>query len=191
LSRALGDCLLSATSSYAHAKMADAQTAPFRGNRVDRRCPPPRLLRYPPAARCQSVRIAAPDSRTPNKGRKLPKLTQLLTDPATVWTTISMSQWYGGKRCRLAITSATAIWYHHGLPPLPIRCVLVRNPAGIRKPQAFLCTDLTASPATILGWYVHRWSIDETIKSTAIHQQSYSRSSHAAALARGRREHRT
>jgi DDE superfamily endonuclease len=70
--------------------------------------------------------------RTPKRGCKLPKLTQVLTDPATVWTTISMSQWYGGKRCRLDITSATAIWYHDGLPP-PIRWVLVRDPAGIRK----------------------------------------------------------
>ena len=40
--------------------------------------------------------------------------------------------------------------------------MLVRDPAGIRKPQAFLCTDLNATPATILGWYVQRWSMETT-----------------------------
>ena len=103
------------------------------------------------------------------RGRKLPKLTQVLTEPATVWTKIIMPEWYGGKRCRLQFTSATAIWYHGGLPPLPIRWVLVRDPAGIRKPQAFLCTDLDAKPADILGWYVHRWSVETTLQETRTH----------------------
>jgi len=107
--------------------------------------------------------------RPAKRGRKLPKLTQVLTDPATVWKTIIMPEWYGGKRCRLQFTSATAIWYHGGLPPLPIRWVLVRDPAGIRKPQAFLCTDLDAKPADILGWYVHRWSMETTFQETRTH----------------------
>jgi hypothetical protein len=107
--------------------------------------------------------------RTAKRGRKLPKLTQVLTDPATVWKTIVMPEWYGGKRCRLEFTSGTAIWYHGGLPPLPIRWVLVRDPAGIRKPQSFLCTDLDAKPADILGWYVHRWSMETTFQETRTH----------------------
>ena len=103
------------------------------------------------------------------RGHKLPKLTQVLTDPATVWKTIIMPEWYGGTRCRLEFASATAIWYHGGLPPLPIRWVLVRDPAGIRKPQSFLCTDLDAKPADILGWYVHRWSVETTFEETREH----------------------
>ena len=47
--------------------------------------------------------------------------------------------------------------------------MLVRDPAGIRKPQAFLCTDLNATPATILGWYVHRWSMETTFEETREH----------------------
>lgn len=107
--------------------------------------------------------------RTAKRGRKLPKLTQVLTDPATIWKTIVMPEWYGGKRCRLQFTSGTAIWYHGGMPPLPIRWVLVRDPAGIRKPQAFLCTDLDATPKAILGWYVHRWSMETTFQETRTH----------------------
>jgi hypothetical protein len=107
--------------------------------------------------------------RTAKRGHKLPKLTQVLTDPATVWTSIVMPEWYGGTRCRLEFTSATAIWYHGGMPPLPIRWVLVRDPAGIRKPQAFLCTNLDAKPKIILGWYVHRWSMETTFEETRKH----------------------
>ncbi len=80
-----------------------------------------------------------------------------------------MSEWYGGQRCRLEIATATAIWYHSGLPPLPIRWVLVRDPAGIRKPQAFLCTDLDATPASILRWFVYRWSMETTFQETREH----------------------
>ena len=80
-----------------------------------------------------------------------------------------MPTWYGDKRCRLEFVTGTAIWYHPGLPPLPIRWVLVRDPAGIRKPQAFLCTDLNAAPATILGWYVQRWSMETTFQDTREH----------------------
>ena len=80
-----------------------------------------------------------------------------------------MSEWYGGQRCRLDIATATAIWYHAGLPPLPIRWVLVRDLAGIRNPQAFLCTDLDATPAAILGWFVLRWSMETTFQETREH----------------------
>ena len=47
--------------------------------------------------------------------------------------------------------------------------MLVRDPAGIRKSQAFLCTNLDATPADILGWYVHRWSIETTFQETRQH----------------------
>ena len=107
--------------------------------------------------------------RPPKKGRKLRKLADILTDPARVWTTIVMAAWYGGKRCRLEFATGTAVWYHSGSPPVPIRWVLVRDPAGIRKPQAFLCTDLDAAPADILGWYVHRWSMETTFEETREH----------------------
>jgi hypothetical protein len=52
---------------------------------------------------------------------------------------------------------------------VPIRWVLVRDPAGVRNPQAFLCTDLNATPATILGWYVQRWSMETTFQDTREH----------------------
>ena len=74
-----------------------------------------------------------------------------------------MPYWYGDERCILEIVTGTAIWYHSGLPPAPIRWVLVRDPTGVRDPQAFLCTDLDATPVEILGMVrepvVHRNNI--------------------------------
>ncbi|GAC1520674.1 MAG: hypothetical protein NVS2B16_27890 [Chloroflexota bacterium] len=55
------------------------------------------------------------------------------------------------------ICSATALWYHPGLPPVPIRWVLIRDPDGTFPTQALLCTDLNATPLEILSWFVLRW----------------------------------
>lgn len=107
--------------------------------------------------------------RPPKKGRQLPKLAGVLHDPATVWTVLIMSDWYGGQRCKLEIATGTAVWYHPGLPPVPIRWVLVRDPSGIRDPQAFLCTDLDATPVDILGWFVQRWSMETTFQESRLH----------------------
>ena len=39
------------------------------------------------------------------------------------------------------------------MPPVPIRWLLVRNPAGELEPQAFLAADLNARPGDILAWF--------------------------------------
>src|SRR3712207_7343105 len=41
--------------------------------------------------------------------------------------------------------SGTAVWRHAGLPVVPIRWVLLRDPHRHFEPQALLCTDLTRS----------------------------------------------
>ena len=107
--------------------------------------------------------------RPPKKGHQLPKLAQRLVDPENHWTTIVLPEWYGGVRRTLDTLSGTAVWYHSGLPPAPIRWVLVRDPSGERQPQAFLSTDLTATPAEILGWFVQRWSMETTFQEARDH----------------------
>jgi hypothetical protein len=107
--------------------------------------------------------------RPRKKGARLPNLVQTLSDPATRWTTLVVPEWYGGTRRTLETVSGTAVWYHSGLPPAPIRWVLVRDPAGERQPQAFLSTDLDVAPAEILGWFVQRWSMETTLQETRDH----------------------
>jgi hypothetical protein len=60
------------------------------------------------------------------------------------------------------IVSATAIWYHTGMPPLPIRWVLIRDPQGKFRSQALLCTDLQAQPVQILARFIMRWQMEVT-----------------------------
>jgi hypothetical protein len=107
--------------------------------------------------------------RSPLKGPRLPKLTQLLHDPATVWHRHTVALWYGRTHRQLAIASGTAIWYHGGKPPVPIRWLLVRDPAGKLDPQAFLATDLEVAPSDMLHWFVARWQLEVTFQETRAH----------------------
>ena len=52
------------------------------------------------------------------------------------------------------ITSGTSVWYHTGMPVVPIRWVLVRDPQAKFDAQAFLCTNIEKEPAQILAWFV-------------------------------------
>ena len=58
---------------------------------------------------------------------------------------------------------AAALWYRGGIPPVPIRWLLVRDPSGELDPQAFLATDLNAHPHDILAWFVSRWQVEVTV----------------------------
>ena len=55
------------------------------------------------------------------KGRRLPTFKAVLADPKTVWSPITVTEWYGGRPRKLEIVSDVAVWYHSGLPPAPIR----------------------------------------------------------------------
>lgn len=107
--------------------------------------------------------------RPPLKGKRLPKLTQLLNDPATIWQPHTVALWYGRTHRIVEIASSTALWYHPGKPPVPIRWLLVRDPTGELEPQAFLATDLDAAPADILQWFVSRWQVEVTFQETRAH----------------------
>ena len=87
----------------------------------------------------------------------------------TAWKCVTIPNWYGEGQRTLAIVSDTAVWYHTGLPPVPIRWVLIRDPKGKFKPQALLCTDLTVKPAQIVKWFVLRWQLEVTFREVRTH----------------------
>jgi len=68
--------------------------------------------------------------RTPLKGPRLPTLRAVLANKKSVWTTVVVSQWYNAQQRRLLVATGTAVCYHAGIPPVPIRWVLVRDPTG-------------------------------------------------------------
>jgi len=120
---------------------------------------------FEPAPRRQTNKRGRPAK----KGNPRPKLSAVLADPATVWTRITMAEWYGGQTRTLEYVSGTSVWYSSGLPPAPIRWVLVRDPSGVRDPQAFLCTDLDPDPVVILSRFVFRWRIETTFQEVREH----------------------
>ena len=105
----------------------------------------------------------------PLKGKRLPKLTDVLADAATVWHPQRVPLWYGKRDRAIETATGTAIWYHGGLPPLPIRWMIVRDPTGLLKPQAFLATDPDVTAETMLAWFVSRWEVEVTFEEVRPH----------------------
>lgn len=102
------------------------------------------------------------------KGKRLPPLTGRLDHPATEWTRVSLA-WYDGTTRQVDLASQTALWYHAGMAPVPLRWVLIRDPLGQFAPQALLCTQLTIAPAQVLEWFVLRWHLEVTFQEVRAH----------------------
>jgi hypothetical protein len=107
--------------------------------------------------------------RPRKKGKRLPSLAQVLSDASTGWQPVTLSNWYGTPQRCLEFCSQTAVWFHSGQMPLPIRWVLLRDPLGQFEPQALLCTDPTKDPLCVIGWFVQRWSVEVTFREVRDH----------------------
>ncbi len=103
------------------------------------------------------------------KGKRLPTLQQVLLATTTPWTAVTISGWYLEPQRVVEIASATAVWYHTGMPPVPIRWVLIRDPQTKFRPQALLSTDLSLSPTQIVTSFVHRWQVEVTFQEVRTH----------------------
>jgi len=103
------------------------------------------------------------------KGERLPNLSEVAKDPATVWKLTTIANCYGESERTVEIASQTAVWYSTGLPAVPVRWVLIRDPRGEFKTQALLCTDLQADPEKILSWFVMRWQLEVTFQEVRRH----------------------
>ncbi|MBB2172089.1 IS701 family transposase [Gluconacetobacter asukensis] len=121
-----------------------------------------RLFDPPPGRTARTL------GRPRRTGARQPSLTSRLENPAIQWSEATIGAWYGGQEHRVEFISGTALWHNPGRA-VPIRYVLVRDPAGHFRPQAFLCTDLAASPVDILAWFVRRWSMEVTFAETRRH----------------------
>jgi len=107
--------------------------------------------------------------RPRTKGARLPNLADVLVDEATCWQQVTVPAWYGERERVVEICSATAVWRHGGLPVLPIRWVLLRDPQQRFDPQALLCTDPARDPLRIVRWYVRRWQVEVTFREVRDH----------------------
>jgi hypothetical protein len=107
--------------------------------------------------------------RPRTKGARLPTLATALADKETPWRRVTVPGWYGEGERIVEICSDTAVWRHAGLPVVPIRWVLLRDPRRRFDPQALLCTDTTREPLQIIGWFVQRWRLEVTFREVRDH----------------------
>jgi hypothetical protein len=103
------------------------------------------------------------------KGERLPLLSAVLTDAATRWARVTIPGWYGEGPRAVDLATGTGVWHHPGLPIIPLRWVLVRDPRGRFDPQALLSTDSTLSAVEIVGYYVRRWQVEVTFEEARRH----------------------
>jgi hypothetical protein len=103
------------------------------------------------------------------KGKRLPTLAAVAGEPTTGWTPLLVPNWYGAGVRNVEVVSDTAVWYHTGRPPVPLRWVLIRDPQGKFDTQALLCTDRDVAPEQILAWFVRRWQLEVTFEETRRH----------------------
>jgi DDE superfamily endonuclease len=98
------------------------------------------------------------------KGERLPNLCVVAEDPDAEWEPITITGWYGVQQRTVEVISETALWYSTGLPAVPVRWVLIRDPKEEFETQALLCTDLHATPELIISWFVRRWQMEATFQ---------------------------
>ena len=114
------------------------------------------------------IRQTGQNGRPRVKGQRLPTLKALLDHSDVPWMTAAVA-WYDNTTRTVELTSQTAVWYHTGKPPVPLRWVLIRDPQGEFAPQALLCTDPAIAPVQILEWFVLRWQLEVTFMETRAH----------------------
>jgi DDE superfamily endonuclease len=101
--------------------------------------------------------------RPRKKGKRLPRLDQVLQKTTTRWERVRIEGWYGAQPREVEGCSATALWYYSGTA-VPIRWVLLRDPDKRFDAQALLCTDLSQTPRQIVQWFVQRWQVEVTFQ---------------------------
>jgi hypothetical protein len=92
--------------------------------------------------RLEAARYDPAPPRTPRQtgrprlqGQRWPTFAHVRHDVTAWWRTVLVRGWYGPPERGVEITSATAVWYHSGMPPLPLRWVRVREPHGELAPK--------------------------------------------------------
>jgi DDE superfamily endonuclease len=120
-------------------------------------------LYHPPAPQPKGKR-----GPKPLKGKRQRSLQRWAERTDTPWETVEVN-WYRGERKQLWVFSRTALWYTPKLPPVAIRYVVVADPEGKLRMEAFFCTDLEATPVEILQWVVMRWSVEVTFEEARAH----------------------
>jgi hypothetical protein len=106
--------------------------------------------------------------RKPKKAARLPRLKDRVGDAAQPWRETEVT-WYEGTRKPVRLLSGVSLWHTPGQEPVRLRWVLVVDPAGEERPQAFFATDDGLAPERIVELFVLRWNVEVTFEETRRH----------------------
>jgi hypothetical protein len=94
--------------------------------------------------------------RPRRRGQRLPSLPTMIARRRR-WDRLPLTIY--GRQVSPLVFSLTALWYG-ALRDQPLQIVVVRDPSGRRRDEAFFCTDLTVGAAFILEAYARRWTLE-------------------------------
>jgi hypothetical protein len=114
-------------------------------------------------------RLPQQNGRPRLTGKRVPTFQHVLDASTTPWTRVTVARWYSQGPRDIDIVSATCVWYHSGMPVVPIRWVLIRDPQGNVAPQALLGTDIHADPMQGISWFVLRGHLATTFHAVRPH----------------------
>jgi hypothetical protein len=107
-------------------------------------------------------RRKGPIGRPRRKGVRPPSWQQRLKDRKTKWSQVTVPHWYSAGPRTIQIATGPAVWYRVGLPVVPLRWILIRDPHQQFRPQALLSTDLQVAPGQAVPWFVRCWQRETT-----------------------------
>jgi len=106
--------------------------------------------------------------RPAKRGRRLLAPKTLLQRVDTPWQETE-AQWYRGRKKKIQYVTTTCLWSPIGGEAIPIRLVVVKDPAGRFESAALISTDVTLSALVIIEEFVKRWSIEVTFREVREH----------------------
>lgn len=99
--------------------------------------------------------------RSRTRGERLPTPQAMATQRTERGTWHRLRLLLYGKTVTPLVFRGTALWYG-ALREAPIRFVVVRDPSGRRRDEAFFCTDLTVTVVFLLTTFAKRWTLEVT-----------------------------
>ena len=69
----------------------------------------------------------------------------------------------------MELATGTSVWFHNGLPPVPVRWVLVRDPEQEFEPVSLVCNEQEVTAQQMVEWFVLRWQLEVTFQESRAH----------------------
>jgi hypothetical protein len=107
--------------------------------------------------------------RPRTEGARLPNLPDVLADEAPSRVEVAVPGRHGGGDRTAEACPGTAVRCHAGLPVVPIRRVLPRDPRGRLDPRALPRAEPESDPLQVARRFVRRWRVEVTFREARDH----------------------